>query len=233
MAQFDEVMVDGVPMKIAHSVPKGSGPHPGMLVMFHRGGFDDFTLKTADDLADLGYLAAAMDLYHWPPVHEVASDNDFPRDPEIIKDVGATIDWMAKRGDVDMSHLGIIGHCMGGRMSFLGASTHDSISACVVYYGGNMFKPWSDNGPPPFDLLKNLNGQVIGFSGGDDQNPSPEDMDKISAELTRCGTKHEFHLYDGAGHAFQNFLSDERYREAATKDSWARTVAFLDSWRNA
>jgi len=233
MTQFDEVKVDGVPMRIAYSVPKGSGPHPGMLVMFHRGGFDDFTMKIADDLADLGYLAAAMDLYHWPPVHEVASDNDFPRDPEIIKDVSATIDWMAKRGDVDMSRLGIIGHCMGGRMSFLGASTHDQISACVVYYGGNMFKPWSDDGPPPFDLLKNLKSEVIGFTGADDQNPSPADMDKISAELTRCGIKHEFHLYDGAGHAFQNFLSDERYREAATKDSWAKTVAFLDRWKNA
>ena len=231
MTEFDEVRVDGVPMRISYSVPTGAGPHPAMLIMFHRGGFDGFTKKLADDLAELGILAASMDLYHWPPVHENPPDNDFPRDPEIIKDVTATIDWMAKRGDVDMSRLGIIGHCMGGRMAFLGASTHDQISACVVYYGGNMFKPWSDNGPPPFDLLKDLKAKVIGFSGDQDQNPSPADMDKISAELTRCGVDHEFHLYKGAGHAFQNFLSDERYRPEATKDSWTKTVAFLESWQ--
>ena len=112
-------------------------------------------------------------------------------------------------------------------MAFLGASTNDAIGPCVVYYGGNMFKPWSDDGPPPFDLLKNLKGPVIGFSGDQDQNPSPDDMDKISAELTRLGIAHDFHLYEGAGHAFQNFLSDERYRETATKDSWAKTVTFL------
>jgi carboxymethylenebutenolidase len=227
MAQFDEVKVDGVPMRIAWSAPAGKGPHPGMLIMFHRGGFDDFTLKVADDLAELGIVAAVPDVYHWPPVHEVASENPFPRDPEIVKDVGATIAWMDKRGDVDPGRLGIIGHCMGGRMAMLGAATHDSITAVVNYYGGNLFKPWSDDGPPPFDLLKNIRGPVLGFSGTDDGNPSPEDMDKIGAELTRHGIAHEFHLYDGAGHAFQNFLSSERYREEATKDSWGKTVTFL------
>ena len=90
MGQIDEVQVDGVPMRIAYSVPKGDGPHPAMLVMFHRGGFDDFTQKISDDLAELGFLAAVMDLYHWPPVHEKAEDNDFPRDPQIIKDVNVS-----------------------------------------------------------------------------------------------------------------------------------------------
>lgn len=233
MAQFDEVQVDGVPMRIAYAAPKGAGPHPGILVMFHRGGFDEFTLKLTDDLADQGLVAAAMDLYHWPPVHEKAEDNDFPRDPEIVKDVSATIDWLAARGDVNMSKLAIIGHCMGGRMAMLGASTHSQISAVVDYYGGNLFKPWSDDGPPPFDLLKDMKAKVIGFSGDQDQNPAPADMDKISAELKRCGIEHEFHLYKGAGHAFQNFLSSERYREEATKDSWAKTVAFLNQWKAA
>jgi len=228
MAQFDEVRVDGVPMRIAYSVPAGKGPHPAMVVTFHRGGFDEFTLKFADDLADMGILAAAPDLYHWPPVHEVASENPFPRDPEIVKDIGASIAWMKGRGDVDMKRLGIVGHCMGGRMSFLGASTHKEIGPCVVYYGGNMFKPWSDDGPPPFDLLKDLRGPVIGFHGDQDQNPSPDDMKKISAELTRCGKEHQFHMFQGAGHAFQNFLSTERYREEATKDSWAKMKVFLE-----
>ena len=91
-----------------------------------------------------------------------------------------------------------------------------------------MFKPWSDDGPAPFELLKDLRGPVLGFSGDQDQNPSPDDMNKISAELTRCGKEHKFHLYQGAGHAFQNFLSAERYREEATKDSWAKMKVFLE-----
>ena len=148
--------------------------------------------------------------------------------PEIIKDVSATLDWLSNQNDVDMDRLGIIGHCMGGRMALLGASTHDVFKACVPYYPGNMFKPWSDDGPPPFDLLGQIKGSVLGFFGNDDKNPSAEDKEKISSELTRFGIQHEFHGYDGAGHAFQNFLAPERYREEATRNSWAKTIPYLD-----
>lgn len=228
MADFAEVQVGGSPMRILHTAPAGAGPHPAMVIMFHRGGFDDFTDKLAADLAAAGYVTATPDVYHYPPVHEKAEDNDFPRDPEIIADISATIDYLASRGDVDMNRLGIIGHCMGGRMSFLGASTHSQFKACVAYYSGNMFKPWSDNGPTPFELLKDMKAEVAGFFGNDDGNPSPEDVDKIDAELTRLGIKHTFNRYDGAGHAFQNFMSDERFRPDQTADSWSKTVPFLD-----
>jgi carboxymethylenebutenolidase len=226
MAQYDEIQVDGVPMRICYAEPDGDGPHPAMVIMFHRGGFDDFTTGLADKLAAAGYLAAAPDLYHWPPVHDVPADNPFPRDPQIIKDVAATVDWLGNR-NADSGRIGIIGHCMGGRMAFLGASVNPAFNAAVIYYSGNMFKPWSDDGPQPFDLLKDISGPVIGFFGNDDQNPSPDDVSKISAELDKHGIEHDFNRYDGAGHAFQNFLSAERYREEATKDSWGKTEEFL------
>lgn len=228
MSQIDRVDVEDVAMGICYAMPEGTGPFPAMVVMFHRGGFDDFTKKILDDLAEAGYAAAAPDLYHWPPVAEVPSENPFPRDSEIAKDVAATLEWLGKKPEIDMDRVGIIGHCMGGRMAFFGASVNPAIKAAVIYYSGNMFVPWSDDGPAPFDLLKDLKGPVIGFFGNDDKNPSPEDVDKIDAELTRLGVEHSFHRYDGAGHAFQNFLGSERYREAATADSWPKGVAFLD-----
>ena len=70
MAEYSEVQVDQVPMRIAHAFPGGVGPHPGVVVMFHRGGFDDFTIKVLDDLASAGFAAAAPDVYHWPPVEK-------------------------------------------------------------------------------------------------------------------------------------------------------------------
>jgi hypothetical protein len=42
---------------------------------------------------------------------------------------------------------------------------------------------------------------------------------RVDAELTRLGKWHEFHTYNNAGHAFQNFL-DDRYRERASRASW-------------
>lgn len=227
MAELTEIPVDGVPMRMLCSAPAGDGPHPGLIVVHHRDGFDDFTRKVCDDLASEGFLAVAPDFYHWPPVLEPPRENPLPKDPEIIKDVNAAVAWLKQRGDVDGRRIGILGHCMGGRMAFLGASTNRDIGACVVYYGGNMFKPWSDDGPAPFELLEGLSGPVIGFFGNDDGNPSPQDVDRIDAELDRLGKEHSFYRYEGAGHAFQNFCNVERYREAATQDSWAKTTAFL------
>ena len=229
MVEYTEVQVDGNPMRIAFSVPAGSGPQPAIVVMYHRGGFDDFTMKVCEDLAEAGYVAASMDLYHWPPLLEPPQENPFPKDPEIIKDVSATIEWLAARDDVDMENLGILGHCMGGRMALLGASTNESFKACVPYYPGNMFKPWSEDGPAPFELLGGIKGTVQGFFGNDDQNPSPDDREKISTELSRLGVEHVFHGYDGAGHAFQNFVAPERFRADATTDSWEKTITYLES----
>jgi carboxymethylenebutenolidase len=49
----------------------------------------------------------------------------------------------------------------------------------------------------------------------------------IDAELTRFGTPHEFHTYDGAGHAFLNFSNAQAYRPGPAKDAWEKMLAFL------
>ena len=69
---------------------------------------------------------------------------------------------------------------------------------------------------------------MIGFFGRDDTNPSPADVDKIDAELSRHGKTHEFHRYEGAGHAFLNFSNAERYRPEPAKDAWAKMLGFLE-----
>ena len=69
---------------------------------------------------------------------------------------------------------------------------------------------------------------VIGFFGNEDDNPSPEDVDKIDAEMSRLGKAHEFHRYDNTGHAFQNFLAPDRYREQSSDDAQGKLIEFLD-----
>jgi dienelactone hydrolase len=63
--------------------------------------------------------------------------------------------------------------------------------------------PWG-HGPSPYDLSDKIGCPILGLFGDDDPNPSPADVAKISAELTRLGKPHEFHGYAGAGHAFMN-----------------------------
>jgi carboxymethylenebutenolidase len=68
---------------------------------------------------------------------------------------------------------------------------------------------------------------LIGLFGEADGNPSPADMRKLDAELTKHGKIHEFHSYPGANHAFMNARGD-RYHAEAAQDSWPKTLAFFE-----
>ena len=62
-------------------------------------------------------------------------------------------------------------------------------------------KAWG-NGPTPFDLTPYIHCPIAGFFGAEDANPSPADVDRISAQLDKYRKAHEFHRYPDAGHAF-------------------------------
>lgn len=228
MSELVEVNVDGSPMRICTASPAGDGPFPAVLVTIHGGGLDDFEFDLADKLASEGYITAAPDIFHRQPEGlDRTAKREALTDDGLIADANAGVAWLESTGRADLGRAAILGHCMGGRHAYLGASVNPVFRCVVAYYGGNMFVPWGHDGPSPFDRLSNLKVPVMGFYGNDDANPSPDDVNKIDAELDKLGVSHEFHRYDGAGHAFQNFMSEESYRDAATKDSWGRTVEFL------
>jgi carboxymethylenebutenolidase len=81
--------------------------------------------------------------------------------------------------------------------------------------------------PTPFALTSQIKCPIAGFFGKEDKNPPPEDVARISDELKKFNIRHEFRMYDGTGHAFQNFTSKETYREKSSEDAWSRLVPFL------
>ncbi len=228
MARFDEIEVNGSAMRLCIASPDGAGPHAAVIVMCHIGGLDEFTEDRVDRLAAAGYVAAAPDVFHY---HDWIEDKEARRatlrDKSIIDDINACIAHIDKVEKVDGERLAILGHCMGGRTAMLGAGNISRIGPLVIYYGGRTMSSWGGDGPTPFERIPNIKGPVMGFFGLDDTEPSPEDVDRIEAEFRRHGTACEFHRYEDAGHAFQNFMSSERYREQAAKDSWEKTLQFL------
>ncbi len=227
MAHTEHLTVGGSSMPVYVDAPASPGPHPGVVVTHHRGALDDFTRKFVEDLAAAGYIAAAPLFYHRRPdgedtMQSMAALND----RELIADIGATADYLRGRADQRDGALGIVGHCMGGRCAFLGASTNDAFTSCGIFYGGNIFKPWGEGNPAPITRVGAIGCPVIGFFGNEDENPSPEDVAKIDAAMTENGIDHTFHAYDGAGHAFQNFLGPN-YREEQSKDAQEKLLAFF------
>lgn len=125
--------------------------------------------------------------------------------------------------------VGVIGHCSVGRQAVLAACAVD-VDAAVDCYGAFV------TGQPPAgyplkvsgleDRLPQLGAPLLGLFGREDAHPSPEEVATLDALLTELGKEHEFHSYDGAGHAF--FATDRpSYRVDAALDGYQRIAAFF------
>lgn len=232
MASFwDSTRVDGAEMRLYVGVPEGTGPFPGIVVIQHQGGVDDFVEEMTQRIASAGYVGVAPDLYHRDGPN---CQDDGPtrrarlRDVTVIKDVNATVDFLKGHSLVDGERLGIVGFCMGGRVAYLMAAANPSFKAAAAYYGGNIMVPWGE-GLAPFDRTAEIHCPLIGLFGEEDANPSSADMRKLDAELTRHGKVHEFYSYPGANHAFMN-RRGARYHAEADRDSWPKTLAFFNKY---
>ncbi len=227
-SSWQETRVDNNPMPLYLSLPEEQGPFPAIVVIQHQGGVDDFVQKMTRRIAQAGYVGVAPDLYHrdGPECRDDATTRRGRlRDEGVIKDVNATIAFLQAHGSVQSDHLGIIGFCMGGRVAYIMAAANPHFKAAVAYYGGNILVPWG-KGPSPFERTREIHCPLLGHFGEDDRNPSPADMAKLDAELTKHGKPHEFYSYPGAGHAFLDD-SRESYRRDADELSWPRTLDFF------
>ncbi len=226
-SSWENVNVDTSKMRVYLSQPESSRPAPAVIVVQGQTGVDDF-LKFSDMVAREGFIAAAPDFYHRDPPD---CKDDPParrmrlRDSTVIQDVNATVNFLKSHKSVEPGKIGIVGFCMGGRVVYLMSAVNPAIKAGVMYYGSDPFSSWGD-GPSPFERSKDISCPIMGHFGADDKNPSPADMNKLDAELTRLGKPHEFHSYPNAAHAFANFGSGN-YREHAAAASWPSTCGFF------
>ena len=228
--QWDTVAVDGDTMRCYVSSPEGPGPFPGVIVAQHAGGVDEFIQTMSDRIAAAGYVAIAPELYHRDPNPE---DNPLVRmgrlrDTNVVTDVSAAFEHLKGLANVAAERTGIAGFCMGGRVAYLMATHIPALGAAVVFYGGNIMVPWGE-GPAPFDGTDRIRCPLLGLFGEDDTNPSPADVAKIDAELTRLGRTHEFRSFSGAGHAFMN-EGRPSYRKERAEEAWAKCLGWFERY---
>ncbi|MFP6771639.1 MAG: dienelactone hydrolase family protein [Alphaproteobacteria bacterium] len=234
MHNIQTVTVNDSEMEVFLFLPDGPGPHQGIILaqhipVGHTGIENDvFTLKAAERYARNGFAVAVPFIFHWwPKAETIELKREAFRDDWTALDLRATFDLLAGQDQVDSARVGIVGHCWGGRVSWLGACHIPELAACAMFYGGRVKLPMGPDTPPAIDLAGNINCPVAGFFGNEDQNPSPDDVDGMSKALTAAGVHHEFHQYDDAGHRFQMFGNPERYREQVSEDAWEKVLAFM------
>ena len=235
MFRIEETEVDNNSMEVFLFEPQGDGPHPAIILAQHipvgHTGIenDTFTLKAAERLCEQGYLVAVPFIFHWWAKDEdIRVKRDESRDDRMVADIKATFQLLKNNRNVDDQRIGIVGHCWGGRVAWLGACHIPELAACAMFYGGRIKLSMGEGNPPAIDLAGQISCPVAGFFGNEDKNPPPEDVDDYQKALQTAGVPNEFHRYDGAGHAFQNFPSEERYRETQSEDAWSKLFQFLE-----
>ena len=232
--QIENLLVNDSQMEVFLFEPQGEGPFPGLVQCMHipvgHTGIenDEFTLKTAEKYTDNGYVVVVPFVFHWwPKSAGIEIKREEFRDDWTKLDLDAAFKMLSEKDNVDSDRIGIFGHCWGGRVSWLGAATNPNYKACAVFYGGRIKKIMGENNPPVIDLASNINCPVVGFFGNDDENPSSEDVDDYSKALTEGGVEHNFYRYDNAGHAFQSFNSEDKFRSEASEDAWDKVLDFF------
>jgi carboxymethylenebutenolidase len=200
--------------------PLGRDSFGGVVVIHHMPGYDGGTKEITRRFAAHGYAALMPNLYHRDAPGAVP-------DERLVGDVaGAAAHLRALEGS--NGRVGVIGYCSGGRQSFLAACSMQ-LEAAVDCYGAFVVGNPPEGMPlkvgPIAHLAPSLSCPLLGLFGAEDQYPSPEQVDELDKILTEAGKEHEFHSYEGAGHAFFS-VDRPAYRVEAANDGWQRIWDF-------
>ncbi len=219
--------------------PLGAGPYPGVVVIHHMPGFDDWSKEVTRTFAVNGYSAVCPHLHYREGPDASPEDASATvraaggvPDDRCVGDVAGAARFLRSLTNSN-AKVGVIGYCSGGRQAYL-CACRLPFDAAVVCYGAKIVASpdqLSDRQPvAPIDLTSDLRCPLLGLFGAHDTNPSPPDVDRIDQELEAAGKTYEFHSYQGAGHAFFAVQRAAQYRVEAANDGWQRIWAWFGQY---
>ena len=218
--------------------PLGPGPFPGVVLIHHRPGWDEWYKETTRKFAHHGYNAICPNLYfgfgHGTP-EEVTSrmrEAGGVHDDDVIGDISSAAGFLRSLPTSNGKVAGF-GSCSGGRHVFLVACRTKVLDAAIDCWGGSVIQKKDEltpNAPvSPLDYASGLSCPLLGLFGQEDRNPNQEMVAQTEAELKRLGKNYEFHSYAGAGHGFF-YHHQPGYRQEQAVDGWNKIWAFLEKY---
>jgi carboxymethylenebutenolidase len=200
--------------------PSGAGPFPAVLVIHENRGLNPYIEDVARRAALEGFLALAPDGLH--PAGGYPGNDDDGRSLQAGLDQAKLLLDMANSARFLKTHrsssgkLGATGFCWGGgAVNHLAVTLGADLHAGVPFYGAAAASE---------DVPKIKAPLLVQLAETD---PRINAMwPAFEAALKDARVRYEMHMYPGTQHGFHN-NSTPRYREAAAKLAWERTVAFF------
>ena len=226
---------DDGPMRCFEARPAGGGMDRGAVIVIQEAfGVNDHICDVARGFAEEGWLTVAPELFHRRgggtvpygdfsavlPMFEGLSDD------ALLLDVDATIAHLRGLGIGDAS-IGIVGFCMGGRVSFL-VSSRRVLGAGVGFYGGGIVSGRFPQFPPLVDAAPSMPTPWLGLFGDLDSSIPVEDVERLRVALADAPAGCEIVRYPQAGHGFHCDARPDNYHRSSALDAWARTEAWFD-----
>lgn len=216
--------------------PTGGGPFPGVVLIHHAPGWDEWYWEATRRFAQHGYAAICPNLYaragHGTPEEVTARirEEGGVADSQVVGDLQAGIKYL-KAQPQSNGKVALYGTCSGGRHGFLAAARLGTeVDALVECWPGGIIRAESEltekQPVSPNTLTANVTCPVLGIFGNEDRNPTPEMVNQHEEEMKAAGKDFEFHRYDGAPHGF--FYYDRgAYRQEQAVDGWSKIWPFL------
>jgi dienelactone hydrolase len=232
MGAFKTYSLDGKTYEAYVAYPnRGTAPYPAVLVFHAWAGRDAFSCKKADQLAELGYVGIALDLYGEGQVGRNNSENQRLMEPliqnrlELRRRALSGLEFAKTLPQINSDKIAAIGFCFGGLCALDLARSGAQLSGVVSFHGLLM----------PAQGFKNelIHSKILALHGHDDPMVKPQDVLEFEKEMTHCQADWQVHVYGQTMHAFTNDQANDPsfgtvYHPLADQRAWKALRNFLE-----
>lgn len=205
-------------------------PAPAVMIAHAWAGRDEFECDKARELAGLGYVGFAMDLYGKGILGSGPEENaklmkPFLADRVMLQSrLTASLDILRSLSETDAGRIAAMGYCFGGLCVLDLARTGADVRGVISLHG--LF-----GAPGNTDDIK-IKAKVLALHGNDDPMVPLESVVALEKELTRAGADWQIHVYGNTMHAFTNPHANNPdmgtvYNKDADRRSWQTVTNFL------
>ena len=207
------------------------GQRPGVLVVHEWYGLNDYAKSRARQLAQLGYVALAADMYGngvttTDPAEAGKLATALRGDRPLMRArAQAALETLRKIPQCDPQRVAAIGYCFGGGVVLELARSGADVAG-VASFHGNLDTPNPDD-------AKNIKAKVLVLHGADDPYTNAQ-VAAFQQEMRNAKVDWEMNFYGGAVHSFTNPASGDdpskgvAYNAAADRRSWQAMRDFFD-----